>query len=37
MSMEDYSTSEINDIVIEIVENYIQNYNKVKIQQKLGY
>lgn len=26
-----------NDIVIDIVENYIKNYNKVRIQQKLGY
>ncbi|PTE74884.1 IS3 family transposase [Staphylococcus equorum] len=26
-----------NNIVIDIVENYIENYNKVRIQQKLGY
>jgi putative transposase len=26
-----------NDIVIDIVENYIENYNKIRIQQKLGY
>ncbi|QQC96534.1 IS3 family transposase [Mammaliicoccus sciuri] len=26
-----------NTIVIDIVENYIENYNKVRIQQKLGY
>lgn len=26
-----------NSIVIDIVENYIENYNKVRIQQKLGY
>ncbi|MEY9141919.1 putative transposase [Mammaliicoccus lentus] len=26
-----------NDIVIDIVKNYIQNYNNVRIQQKLGY
>ena len=25
-----------NDIVIDIGRNYIQNYNKVRIQQKLG-
>ncbi|PNZ26405.1 IS3 family transposase, partial [Mammaliicoccus sciuri] len=25
-----------NTIVIDIVENYIENYNKVRIQQKLG-
>ncbi|WP_390895390.1 IS3 family transposase [Staphylococcus equorum] len=24
-------------MVIDIVENYIENYNKVRIQQKLGY
>ncbi|PTE30501.1 IS3 family transposase [Mammaliicoccus fleurettii] len=35
-----YLNSELNssnDIVIDIVENYIKNYNKVRIQQKLGY
>lgn len=35
-----YLNSELrssNTIVIDIVENYIENYNKVRIQQKLGY
>ncbi|PTI48293.1 IS3 family transposase, partial [Staphylococcus xylosus] len=26
-----------NQIVIDIVENYIKNYNNNRIQQKLGY
>ncbi|MEW8965120.1 IS3 family transposase, partial [Staphylococcus arlettae] len=26
-----------NQIVIDIVENYIKNYNNSRIQQKLGY
>lgn len=26
-----------NNIVIDIVEDYIENYNKVRIQQRLGY
>ncbi|MEY9140552.1 IS3 family transposase, partial [Mammaliicoccus lentus] len=35
-----YLNSELrssNTIVIDIVENYIENYNKVRIKQKLGY
>ncbi len=27
----------LNQIVIDIVENYIKNYNNNRIQQKLGY